>query len=148
MKVLFDTSVWVEHLRCGILSETIDRIRGRFVLSFDAVVAAELRAGCRSNTERRVVHKLLAPFEHRGRLLCPTLADYERAALSLSKLRERSQLPSGAKSSLFDALIATVAAREGALLVTTNLSDFSKLKLVLPLRLEGYDAFRARLRAP
>jgi predicted nucleic acid-binding protein len=145
MKLFFDTSVWVEHLRHAALNDAIDGLRGRFVLSFHAVVAAELRAGCRSKHERRVIERLIAPYQRSGRLACPTLRDYERAAAALSRLRERGRLPSGAKASLLDALIAAVAAREGALLVTGNLADFAKLAEVLPLRVEGFDAFNRRL---
>jgi predicted nucleic acid-binding protein len=46
---------------------------------------------------------------------------------------------------LLDALIAVVAVRDGALLVTTNIGDFERLAEVLPLRVEGFDSFLKRL---
>jgi predicted nucleic acid-binding protein len=145
MKLLFDTSVWVEHLRHAVLENVIGKLRGRFVLGMDAVVASELRAGCRSKKERNVVRKLLAPFEAAGRLLCPSAGDFARASLSLSRLRERGRLPSGSKGALLDGLIATLAVREGALLVTHNVSDFAALGKALPLRFEHFDTFQQRL---
>jgi predicted nucleic acid-binding protein len=145
MKLLFDTSVWVEHLRHAVLTDIIGKLRGRFVLGMDVVVASELRAGCRSKAERNVVGKMLAPYEAAGRLLCPSSSDFERAALTLSRLRERGRYPSGAKGALLDGLIATIAVREGALLVTHNVSDFAALAKALPLRFEGFEDFRRRL---
>jgi predicted nucleic acid-binding protein len=143
--LFFDASVWIEHLRRAVLDEVIGDVRGRFVLGLDAVVAAELRAGCRSKRERSVVARLLRPYERSGRLLCPERNDFERAALALSRLRERGRLPSGGKSALLDALIAAVAIRRGALLVTVNMADFASLATVMPLRVEAFDPFRQRL---
>jgi predicted nucleic acid-binding protein len=145
VKLLFDTSVWIEHLRHAALASLIEPMRGRFTLGLDAVVASELRAGCRSKRERRIVDQLCAPFERSGRLLCPLQGDFERAAGALSRLRERGQPPSGAKGALLDALIATVATHDGALLVTANPSDFEKLAREMPLRMEPFDLFRQRL---
>jgi predicted nucleic acid-binding protein len=68
--LLFDASVWIEHLRRAALDDVIGNVRGRFVLAVDAVVAARLRAGCRSKQERTVVARLLRPFERSRRLLC------------------------------------------------------------------------------
>ena len=145
MKLLLDTSVWVEHLRNAALDGLVEVLRGRFVLCMDAVVASELRAGCRSKQERRVVARLCSPHERLGRLLCPASRDFESAALALSRLRERGRPPSGSKAALLDALIAAVAAREGALLVTHNLSDFTRLASEIPVRVESFAVFQQRL---
>jgi predicted nucleic acid-binding protein len=147
VKLLLDTSVWVEHLRHGALDELLGPIRGSFSLCMDVVAASELRAGCRSKQERRVVARLCAPHERANRLLCPTQRDFERAALALSELRERGRSPSGSKAALLDALIASLAAREGALLVTQNVSDFATLALVIPAHVESFDSFRKRMLA-
>lgn len=145
MKLLLDTSVWVEHLRNGVLARLFDALRGRFVLRLDAIVAAELRAGCRSRGERRVVNELCAPHERAGRLLCPERGDFERAALALSRLRESARPIAGAKGALLDGLIASVASREGALLVSANVRDFSALATVIPVSIEKFETFRERL---
>lgn len=145
MKLLLDTSIWVEHLRRGALDAIMPSLRGRFILCLDIVAASELMAGCRTKKERRVVARLCEPHERTGRLLCPTLGDFQRAALALSKLRERGRSPSGSKSALLDALIAQLAARDGALLVTNNVSDFVALSTVLPVHVEGFEAFKQRL---
>ena len=92
-----------------------------------------------------MVNELCAPHERADRLLCPTRADFELAATSLSKLRERGRPISGNQTALLDALIAAVARREGALLVTGNLRDFRALSTVVPLKVETLDDFRLRL---
>ena len=145
MKVLFDTSVWIEHLRHAALTPIIAVIRGRLTLCLDVIVASELRAGCRSKRERRVVAGLCAPHERAGRLLCPGAADFEAAALALSRLRERARPISGAKSGLLDALIVQLAAREGALLITHNVGDFRALASEIPARVESFEDFAQRL---
>lgn len=145
MRLRLDASIWIEHLRRAVLDDLIGEIRGRFVLAMDATVAAELRAGCRSKRERAVVARLIGPYERSGRLRCPVRSDFARASLALSRLRERGLLPSGSRSALLDALIAAVAVHDGALLVTNNLGDFSKLAMVMPLRVEGFESFVAGL---
>ncbi len=144
MKLLLDTSVWVAHLRQGALDSLIAPIRSHFVLRMDAIVAAELVAGCRSKRERRVVATLCRPYERAGRLLSPERGDIHRAAQALSRLRSRGRSLSGSDAGLLDALIAAVAARAGALLVTSNISDFSALAREIPVRVEAFERFRER----
>lgn len=145
MRVLFDTSVWVEHLRRGALTEVIPALRGKFSLWLDAVSAAELRAGCRSKLERSGVDRLVSPFEKAGRLAVPEATDYERAATALSRLREGGKTLKKPGGALLDALIAAVGSRSGALLVTLNIDDFRMLAEALPLRVEPLADFTTRL---
>ena len=145
MKLLFDSSVWIEHLRHGALDGVFPALRGKLALWMDGVVAAELLAGCRGKREERVVTSLLTPFERAGRVAVPLYPDYQRAASALSRLRVRGKTLSNPGGALLDALIGTVAVRIGALLVTTNLRDFEALATQLPLVLEPLDRFAARL---
>lgn len=145
MKVLFDTSVWVEHLRHDLLSQVIPALRGKLALWFDAVSAAELRAGCRSKSERDVVARLLTPFEKAERVAIPLEGDYVRAATALSRLREDGMALKQPGGALLDALIAAVAVRLGALVVTFNIADFQKLSRVLPVQVETMGDLARRL---
>lgn len=145
MRLAFDTSVWVDHLRLNALAPILPVIRGRFLLGLDAVVHAELIAGCKSKRERRVVDRLLEPFSTRGRLLVPVHGDFERAAGALSRLRQRGVVLSSPGAALLDALIASIAVSGGSLLVTKNEGDFAKLGSELPLHFETFDAFRSRV---
>ena len=145
MRLLFDTSVWVEHLRHDVLTPIIPALRGKFMLGFDAVSAAELRAGCRSRSERQGVDRLLAPFEKAGRVAVPEAGDYVRAGEALSRLRERGKTLKRPAGALLDALIAAVGARLGALVVTVHASDFALLTTALPVRAESFEMFTARM---
>jgi predicted nucleic acid-binding protein len=143
VKLILDTSVWVDHLRTGALTEVIPQLRGRFSLSMESVARAELLGGCRSKRERLVVEKLVAPFERAGRILHPDASDFRRAATAISRLRESGKTLKNSGAALLDALIAAVACREGALLVTSNDGDFELLALKMPLRWESFSEFRS-----
>jgi predicted nucleic acid-binding protein len=145
VRILFDTSVWVDHLRTGALDQIIPRLRGRFLLWMDAVSAAELLAGCRSRTERRAITKLLSPFQRAGRLARPEFSDFDKAAVALSRLREKGRTLKNPGGALLDGLIAAICCRVGGLLVTTNTRDFEALSLHLPLRFRTLDDLETRL---
>ncbi len=140
MKLIFDTSVWIDHLRFGALDDIVPTLRGRFWLWFDSVAAAELLAGARSKVERTVVMKLLRPFEKAGRIAHPEPGDFRRAGLALGRLRQRGRTLKNPGGALLDGLIASLCARTGALLVTTNLRDFETLAEELPFRVRSLDA--------
>ena len=84
MELVFDTSVWVDHLRNDRLAPVLPRLRGRYQLWMDGIVAAELLAGCRSRIERRVVEGLVAPFRWSSRLRSANADDLVEAGLGLS----------------------------------------------------------------
>jgi predicted nucleic acid-binding protein len=140
VKLIFDTSVWIAHLRQGALDEIVPALRGRYWLWFDSVVAAELLAGARSKSERSVVARLIRPFEKAGRIECPGPGDFRRAGLALGRLRQRGRTLKNPGGALLDALIGSVCARTGALLVTANLRDFEALSRELPFRVKTLDA--------
>jgi predicted nucleic acid-binding protein len=145
VKLLFDTSVWVDHLRHDALAGLLPRLRGRYQLAMDALVAAELLAGCRSRVERRVVEGLIAPFRTAGRLVTAKADDLGDAGRALSRLREGGATLRNPGSALLDAAIAVGTVRLGALLVSQNEADFRKLATVLPLRFETLAELEGRL---
>jgi predicted nucleic acid-binding protein len=145
VKLLFDSSVWIDHLRRGALVPIFPALRGKFVLWLDAVSAAELGAGCRSKRERGGIARLLSPFEKAGRIATPEAGDYVRDGAALSRLREEGKTLKQPGGALLDALISAVGARLGALVVTVNISDFTMLASVLPVRVEAMDDFFGRL---
>ncbi len=142
MKVLFDTSVWIDQLRHGAVSSVIARVRGKYLPWMDAVVAGELLAGACRKAQRRAVEKMLAPFEKSGRVVVPVAGDFRRAGLALAGLRREGLMLKNHGGALLDALQAADAARLGALLVTRNIDDFRKLARHLPLRVASFDEFR------
>lgn len=144
MKLIFDTSVWIDHLRQGVLDDVLPQLRGRFWLWFHSVTVAELLAGARTKVERGVVAAVLRPFEKAGRIAHPEPGDFRRAGLALGRLRGRGRILKNPGSALLDGLIAAVCARIGALVVTANRRDFDALTEELPFRVERLDALMRR----
>jgi predicted nucleic acid-binding protein len=142
MNLLFDTSVWIEDLRHGGLRFILPHIRGRYFLWMDSVAAGELLAGCTTRPQRRIVDRLLSPFERAGRLISPAPRDFRRAGEALSKLRGSGVTLKNPGGALLDALQAADAARIGATLVTANPSDFIRLARYLPVSVRSFDEFR------
>ena len=140
MKLIFDTSIWVDHLRTGTLDDVLPSLRGRFWLWLDSVAIGELFAGARSKRERDVLSALVRPFEKANRVVCPEPNDFRRAGLALGRLRARGRALRNPGGALLDGLTAAVCARLGALLVTANLADFEALAEELPLRVEPLGA--------
>ena len=145
MNLLFDTSVWIDDLRHGVLRFIMPQVRGRYFLWLDSVAAAELLAGCGTRKERRLISGLIAPFERAGRVVTPSQRDFVRAAEALSKLRGAGLTLKNPGAALLDALQAANAVRIGALLVTENVSDFEKLAKFLPVSISSFRDFSRTL---
>ena len=142
MKLVLDTSVWIEHLRHDTLEPLMPALR-RHQLWMHALVAGELLAGCRSRAERGYVDTLIAPFVRANRLPAPHAMEIADAGRALSLLR--AQGVSLSHAALIDATIAVGATRLGALLVTENARDFEKLSKLLPLQWERLSGLPERL---
>ncbi|HLY07816.1 MAG TPA: PIN domain-containing protein [Planctomycetota bacterium] len=142
MNLLFDTSVWIDDLRYGALRFVLPRVRGKYFLWVDSISVVELLAGCSTRQRRRVVERLLSPFERAGRVVTPNHRDFHRAGDALSKLRGSGVTLKNPGAALLDAVQAADAARIGALLVTANTSDFTKLARFIPVTIKSFDDFR------
>jgi predicted nucleic acid-binding protein len=145
LNLLFDTSVWVDDLRHGLLRFVLPAVRGKYFLWLDSVVISELIAGCGTRSERRIVSRLITPFERAGRVVVPNQGDFTRAGETLSKLRGAGLPLKNQGGAMLDALQAVDATRIGALLVTQNVADFAKLAKYLPLTFHSFDQFRRGL---
>jgi predicted nucleic acid-binding protein len=102
-------------------------------LYLSAVVAAELRAGCRSSGDRhRLEEHVLAPFVRRGRILTPSGAAWDAVGLALSRLRAEGTLDfeSMPRGFAFDVLIAFSCREAGVVLVTRNARDMKRIRSV------------------
>jgi len=129
--VVFDTSIFIDHLRTGRHHQRIATMTG--LVRNSAVVLAELSRGATRLAEREFVerlarnHPILTPTENMwlesGRLLGKIHAD---KGFGSEKLRDLH----------FDLLIALTARSVGARLVTSNRADFELIASYRKLQLE------------
>lgn len=102
-------------------------------LHVSSVVAAELRAGARSVRDRRIVEdRLLGPFARNDRILTPSAAAWDALGRTLATLRDRDGLALAQvnRSFAFDVLIAFTCREHGALLVTANARDMTRIRRI------------------
>lgn len=121
--LLFDTTVLVAALRDEARLAALRRLAATRRCHLTAVTVAELQAGARSREQAAAVAGLTAVFARFERLLAPTAAEWEVAGRLIARARwlrgamePRDRYP--------DVLIAQVAARLGAAIVTVNRADF------------------------
>jgi len=102
-------------------------------LYLSTVVAAELRAGAGSARHRRILEKqILSPYMRRGRLVNPSPAAWEELGSTLATLVEDEGLVlrDVPRSFVFDILIAGSCRDMGAILVSRNVTDLSRIAKV------------------
>lgn len=104
-------------------------------LYLSTVVAAELRAGAGRGRNRRTLERqVLAPYLRRGRLLNPSSTAWEQLGTALATLvdDEGLVLRDVRRSFIFDILIARSCREAGAILVSRNLTDLSRIARIFP----------------
>jgi len=99
-------------------------------LYLSTVVAAELRAGAGSGKARHTLERqILSPYLRRGRVVNPSPAAWEELGRTLATLVEDEGLVlrDVRRSFVFDILIARSCREMGAILVSRNVSDLSRI---------------------
>jgi predicted nucleic acid-binding protein len=102
-------------------------------LFLSSVVAAELRAGARTEPDREKLEtRVLGPFVRRGRVITPSTAAWDALGLTLASLREREGLVLGQvrRGFAFDILLAYSCRERGMVLVTRNTRDMARIRSV------------------
>ena len=134
---VLDTNCFVDAARtdagADAFAEFCARVAPRLYLS--TVVAAELRAGARNASERRALdRRVLSPYVRHRRLVNPSASAWEALGRTLSRLVEIEGLVLGdvPKSFTFDVLVAWSCREIGAVLVSRNAKDLSRLAKVFP----------------
>jgi predicted nucleic acid-binding protein len=122
-------------------------------LLLSAIVLEELVAGAVDAEEVKRYDAARKKFEKEGRLLVPTGEDWYLAGKVLNSLLRGLKSKAGGKTPKLHpdekarivrgVLIARVAHRAGALLVTDNLDDFNRIKRFCNVRLQsGQEYFK------
>jgi len=117
--VVFDTSVFIDHLRTGCYQERIESVSG--LIRTSSVVLAELWRGATKPAERSFLKEL----EKNHPILTPTEKNWLESGQILGKLfTDKGFSPAKLRDLHFDLLIALTARSHGALLITSNPADF------------------------
>lgn len=137
-KHLIDTDLYLDLIRTGESHSIISEIYKRETpgIYFSSVVAQELLSGAQSNVARKLVQKLILPFEKARRIVTPTHGTWKKAgnliALILRKFPQyRAKLP----GLVNDVLLAADARSIGATLYTRNREDFLLINSIQPFSL-------------
>ena len=106
--VIFDTSVFVDHLRTGRHRERIESVTG--LIRTSAVVLAELRRGATKPAERAFLKEL----EKNHPVLSPTERNWLESGQILGKMHaDKGFSPEKLRDLHFDVLIALTARSTG-----------------------------------
>ena len=117
--VIFDTSVFVDHLRTGCHQERIDSVVG--LIRTSAVVLAELWRGATKPAEKAFLKEL----EKNHPVLTPTEKNWVESGQILGRMcADKGFSPGKLRDLHFDVLIALTARSYGARLITSNAADF------------------------
>ena len=131
--VIFDTSIFIDHLRTGCHQQRIAAVTG--LIRMSSVVLAELWRGATKPAER----KFLQALERNHATLTPTEKNWLESGQLLGKIRADRGLPPNRLRDLhFDVLIALTVRSHGARLITSNRSDFEMINAYRRFQLETW----------
>ncbi len=121
--IIFDTSIFIDHLRTGCHQQRIDTISG--LIRTSSVVLAELWRGATKLAEISFLKEL----EKNHPVLTPTENNWLESGKILGKMRaDKGFSPNKLRDLHFDLLIALTARTHGARLITSNRGDFELIR--------------------
>ncbi len=122
-KLVFDTSVFIDHLRTGKFKDRFANLTG--LIRNSSVVLAELLRGATKPEEVDFVKTLAKNHP----VLTPTEKNWMESGEVLWKInREKGFFPDKLRDLHFDVLIALCARNHGATVVTSNRADFELIR--------------------
>jgi predicted nucleic acid-binding protein len=129
--LLFDTSILIDHLRTARYQQRFESLRG--LIRTSAVVLAELWRGATKPAEREFLHALARNHP----ILTPTEKNWLESGSILGQIyADKGFKPDKLRDLHFDVLIALTARSHGALLVTSNRSDFELIRAYRKFQME------------
>lgn len=129
--VVFDTSIFIDHLRTGRHQQRIAATTG--LVRNSAVVLAELSRGATKVPEQEFVERLARNHP----ILTPTENNWLESGRLLSQIRiDKGFPPEKLRDLHFDLLIAFTARSAGARLVTSDRADFELIASYRKVQLE------------
>ena len=129
--VIFDTSIFIDHLRTNRHRQRIEALSG--LIRTSSVVLAELWRGATEPAERAFLRVL----QRNHPILTPTERHWLESGELLGKMRSaRGLSPQHLRDLHFDVLIALTARAHGARLITSNRADFELIRAYREFTLE------------
>ncbi|HEV2349760.1 MAG TPA: type II toxin-antitoxin system VapC family toxin [Terriglobia bacterium] len=129
--LIFDTSVFIDHLRTGCHQQRIESLTG--LIRTSSVVLAEL---WRSST-KPAEHEFLQALERNHPILTPTEKNWLESGRILGQIyADKGFLPTKLRDLHFDVLIALTARSHGALLITSDHADFELISAYRKFQME------------
>jgi len=129
--VIFDTSVFIDHLRTGRHRQRIDLVSG--LIRTSSIVLAELWRGATKPPEREFLRKL----EKNHPVLTPTEKNWLESGQILGRIHaDLGFTPNKLRDMHLDVLIALTARSYGARLITSNRVDFEIIHRYRKFQLE------------
>lgn len=129
--VIFDTSIFIDHLRTACHQERLDGVSG--LIRTSSVVLAELWRGAMKPAEIDFLKELVRNHP----VLTPTEKIWLESGQLLGKMRlDKGFTPEKLRDLHFDLLIALTARSHGARLITSNRADFEMICGYRDFRLE------------
>ena len=128
---IFDTSIFIDHLRTGCHQQRIESLTG--LIRTSSVVLAELWRGATEPAER----EFLRALEKNHRILTPTENNWLESGRLLGQMyADKGFTPDKLRDLHFDVLIALTAWSHGARLITSHRADFEMISAYRKFQLE------------
>ncbi|MBF0559405.1 MAG: PIN domain-containing protein [Nitrospirae bacterium] len=128
---LFDTSVFIDHLRTNKYGLNFQNLHG--LIRNSSVVLSELARGATKEIEREFVRTLARNHP----VLTPSEKNWIESGELLSKMyQDKGFTPEKLRDLHFDVLIALTARNHGATVITSNKADFELIKAYRNFNLE------------
>ena len=133
LKFALDTQLFIHALHDEAAKTAFNRFHQHCApfVHLSVIVAQELRAGIRSDEDRRLLEKnVLGVYERTGRSFSPSAAAWHRSGDVLTQMAKREGLELGrvSKSYSNDILLALSCREHGCVLVTDNERDFRRIQ--------------------
>jgi predicted nucleic acid-binding protein len=129
--IIFDTSIFIDHLRTNNHGEHIRNVNG--LIRNSSVVLAELSRGATKESEENFVTTLAKNHP----IFTPTEKNWLESGTILSKIyKVKGFGPEKLRDLHFDVLIALTARNYGATVITSNKTDFELIMTFKTFQLE------------
>lgn len=129
--IVFDTSVFIDHLRANKFVERLENLHG--LIRNSSVVLSELLRGATKKEEREFVSYIAGNYP----VFTPTEKNWIESGEILSSInKDKGFSPAKLRDMHFDVLIALTARGNGATVITSNAADFELIQFYKDFNLE------------